>query len=507
MPVILGGTFGCLRISLGIDEGGRENAAMRSLLVALSLIVCASVAFAADDGPIRLCKENPHYLFFKGKPTVLISSAEHYGAVLNLDFNCVPYLDTLKKDGLNQSRCFSGYYREVQTSFGIRDNTLAPKPDHYSSPWAKTADGKYDLEKWNDDHFKRMRDYVAEAAKRDVVIELVLFCPFYKDELWDICPLNAKNNSNGVGKDVKDRKEVNTLKHKDIVAVQKKLARKIVQELNGFDNVYYEICNEPYFGGDLLWQQVIALAIVNAEANLPKKHLIAQNIANGSRKVEQPDENVSILNFHYCNPPQAVEMNADLHRAIAYDETGFKGSGDDVYRIHAWQFMLAGGAIFSHLDYSFTAKTPEGTSPISAPGGGGVEIRKQLAILKQQLESMDIEKLKPATDIAAATKGITVTALTTDQSNYLVYIARAVEEKKKNAAGKEVGTGVWLDPDAGKPVTIQIRLPAENLTEEWINTRTGNSSLAQVTRSPAGMIELTSPAFKIDIALRIRPAK
>src|SRR6476646_6873936 len=119
---------------------------MRTILIALAFTVCASVpaiSIAGDDGPIRLWKENPNYLFFKGKPTVLISSAEHYGAVLNLDFNYVQYLDTLKKDGLNQSRCFSGYYREVQTSFGIRDNTLAPKADRFSSPWAKSADGKY----------------------------------------------------------------------------------------------------------------------------------------------------------------------------------------------------------------------------------------------------------------------------------------------------------------------------------------------------------------------------
>ena len=27
------------------------------------------------------------------------------------------------------------------------------------------------------------------------------------------------------------------------------LVRKVVRELNEFDNVYFEICNEPYFGG------------------------------------------------------------------------------------------------------------------------------------------------------------------------------------------------------------------------------------------------------------------
>ena len=37
-----------------------------------------SVAF-----PIRLHPDNPHYFLWRGKPTVLITSGEHYGAVMN----------------------------------------------------------------------------------------------------------------------------------------------------------------------------------------------------------------------------------------------------------------------------------------------------------------------------------------------------------------------------------------------------------------------------------------
>ena len=39
--------------------------------------------------------DNPRYFLFRGEPTVLITSAEHYGAVLNADFDCVKYLDML----------------------------------------------------------------------------------------------------------------------------------------------------------------------------------------------------------------------------------------------------------------------------------------------------------------------------------------------------------------------------------------------------------------------------
>jgi hypothetical protein len=50
-------------------------------------------AIAPHRGPIRLHPDNPRYFLWRGKPTVLITSGEHYGAVMNLDFDYVRYLD------------------------------------------------------------------------------------------------------------------------------------------------------------------------------------------------------------------------------------------------------------------------------------------------------------------------------------------------------------------------------------------------------------------------------
>jgi len=83
------------------------------------------------------------------------------------------------------------------------------------------------------------------------------------------------------------------------------MVRKIVAELERFDNLYYEICNEPYFGGVTLdWQRHIASVITGAEQSLPVRHLISQNIANGSAKIVDADPQVSIFNFHYSRPPE-----------------------------------------------------------------------------------------------------------------------------------------------------------------------------------------------------------
>jgi hypothetical protein len=101
----------------------------------LSLLITGSAAAAE---PIRFHAANPHYFVFRGKLTVLITSAEHYGAVLNKDFDYRRYLKTLAADRLNLTRTFVGSYREGPESFNISENTLAPAHNRFIAPWPRT---------------------------------------------------------------------------------------------------------------------------------------------------------------------------------------------------------------------------------------------------------------------------------------------------------------------------------------------------------------------------------
>ena len=300
-----------------------------ALILGLAVSLCALTAPAA--APLALHPRNPHYFQFRGKPTIIITSGEHYGAVLNLDFDYAKYLKTLAKDGLNGTRTWAGAYCEPPSAFNIQSNTLAPLPGRFICPWARSAEpgypnggNKFDLNKWDDAYFKRLRGFMAEANRRGVVVELNLFCPFYEEGMWRLSPMNAANNINGVG--AVARTNVYTLDHNGgLLAVQEAMVRKLVAELKGFPNLYYEICNEPYFGGVTLeWQHHIADVITETEKALRVRHLISQNIANDKAKVESPHSAVSILNFHYATPPDTVAMNYGLKRVIGDNETGFR---------------------------------------------------------------------------------------------------------------------------------------------------------------------------------------
>ncbi len=107
----------------------------------------------------------------------LISSAEHYGAVLNLNFDYRSYLETLSADGMNYTRIFTGTYFEIEgESFGIQNNTLAPEKDKIITPWAMvvsdlSGEVKYDFSTWNEVYFERLRDFMAVAADHEIIVE------------------------------------------------------------------------------------------------------------------------------------------------------------------------------------------------------------------------------------------------------------------------------------------------------------------------------------------------
>jgi hypothetical protein len=307
---------------------------------------------------------------WRGQAVALITSAEHYGAVLNLDFDYLRYLDALQRDGMNYTRVFAGSYVEPQGAFGIQRNTLAPAPGRFLAPWTRSdqpgyagGGNKFDLDRFNPDYLARMKDFVTEAGRRGIIIELTFFSSTYGEKQWAVHPLNPANNIQAV--DMPDWKKLHAADNGAAMAVQEKLVRWLVRELNGHDNLFFEIQNEPWSDNHVMgdqinpylvdkpsfpnaveiatapsvaWQRAIAQAIVDEESRLPHKHLIAQNVANFRLPVRYEDlvPEAAILNFHYAYP-EVVDWNRGWNRVIGYDESGFAGREDATYRRQAWK--------------------------------------------------------------------------------------------------------------------------------------------------------------------------
>jgi hypothetical protein len=468
------------------------------LVIALLIPACGIKETPLDttwpkEGPIQLHPENPHYFLYNGKTLALITSAEHYGALLNLDFDYHTYLRTLAEEGMNYTRIFTGSYFEIAgESFGIQNNTLAPKKSSIITPWgmvvnAQSGKWQYDLSSWNEAYFQRLHDFMAAAAELDIIVEVTLFSSIYRDAHWDICPQNPANNINMAGG--LNRKDAQTLNNGDLLSHQVAFVRKMVQELNAYDNFFFEIQNEPWsdhavpvynivnkedlrvgdwtfkadFADDasMAWQEHLASVIAKEEEGLPKKHLIAQNYTNFRASIPEVSKHISIINFHYAWP-DAVRWNYHYNKVLGFDESGFAGPDDQVYRRQAWQFMLSGGGLFNNLDYSFFVGHEDGLGVNNAPGGGSKDLRFQLRILSDFLHSFSLEHMHPDMNCIQGSPGLIPYVLSDGKANYAVFLratgtentSLAVETGDGNFLVQELNT---LSGSYSEPVTIAAK--------------------------------------------------
>jgi hypothetical protein len=502
-----------------------SNRARKLLLAALlpSILVASHISATAQSSPqsappIRLHPKNPHYFLFRGKAIALVTSGEHYGAVLNADVDYKKYLATIDSDGLNYTRIFGGSYIEVPAkSFGILRNDLAPQPNRYIAPWVRSATSgyagggnKFDLTKWNPEYFERYHAFLADASKRGIVVEITLFSSHYDEMMWKISPFNPSNNVNSTTEI--EWKKLNTLENGNILAFQEKYARKLITEARGFDNVIFEIQNEPWSDRPTLtdvvnpylrpperdmypnsvdvaddlsvaWQARVAEWIAQEEASLPNRHLVAQNYSNfrASIRSRSLSPGVDVVNFHYAYP-EAVTLNYGLGKAIAYDETGFLGRDDDAYRRQAWNFMLSGGSIFDALDYSFSPGHEDGQDlEPNGPGGGSPTFRHQLKILREFLNKFSILDLRPDATAVKHASGVVAHALSNPGREYAIYL------------------------DGKGPAEVTLSVPFGDYKAEWVSTKTGAIDKTEDFNT-SGDKTLTSPAFDNGIALRLTRA-
>ena len=472
---------------------------------------------AASAAPIQLHPKNPHYFLFGGKAVALVTSGEHYGAVLNADFDYHRYLAALQADKLNYTRLFGGTYVEVPSqSFGILRNTLAPAPERYVAPWARSQSpgyagggNKFDLERWNPQFFERLHNFLSEAAQRGIVVELTLFSSHYAEAQWKVSAFHPANNVNSTN--AIDWKKLQTLDNGNILKYQEQYTRKLVREVNAFDNVILEIQNEPWSDRPVLadvvnsylqpparnqypnsvdtadplslaWQSRVAEWITTEERGLPNRHRLVQNYCNFRFPVQTLLPGVSVVNFHYAYP-EAVLWNYGLDKAISYDETGFLGREDDRYRREAWNFMLSGGSVFDNLDYSFTPGHEDGsdTAP-NGPGGGSPTLRRQLRILAEFLMTLPLIDLRPDRQVVKHAAGVKARALTNPGHEYAFYL------------------------DGDGPTEITLALPSGEYSGNWIDTKTGSREPIQKFRHAGGDKALRTPDFQNGIGLRLTRA-
>jgi len=358
-------------------------------------------------------------------------------------------------------------------AFGIIDDTIAPAPGRLRVPWARSSTpgyvgggNKFDLDRWDPVFIERLRTFFQEATRRHVVVEVVLF---FVGPGWDDSPLNHRNNINGTT--AIDSRQYLSLENGNILGRQEAYCRKIVRELNPYGNLFFNLCNEPWFYNQekpgfasqppaavKAWIRRVSEWVTDEESHLTNRHLLGVDICNQGTVITQNDlekyfGSISVFSVHYDANAEILRLNPSLPKILAFNETGFNGTKDDHYRTQGWRFLLSGGGLYGNLDFSFTVGHEDGSatprfSNASYDGGGSATLRKQLRILSDFMHSIPFERMEADTSVVVGGA---------DSWNALAWADHAY--------------AVWF-PGEG-PFAPKVTIPRGDWRVEWIDILSG----------------------------------
>jgi len=484
----------------------------KMMLKTMWVLLLGTVAGGLAE-PIRQHPDNPHYYLFRGQPTVLITSAEHYGAVVNRPFDYNAYLDALKSYGLNYTRIYPAAFIEPEGTFHP-ENTLAPKSEDLIQPWIRSqtpgyrsGGNRFDLDRWDPEYFQRLKDFLAQADARGVVVEVCFFNAQNRGS-WPLSPLNCKNNIQGEGRS--DYNGVQTLKHPDLVRRQEQFVRRIVQEVNSFDNLILEICDEPFSYGTPRalagpWIAHLVEVVKQTEATLPQKHLLGQQVQGpiGGPVDFTTDPRVSVIVTQYIweTPDEqlggmkALDYLYDRNKPIDLNETGYyplaswyEGDRAGDVRVEAWEFMVGGGSSFNNLNGMYTVRDPAGKAAENAA------VLQSMQSLKQFIEGFHFLKMRPDRSfvVSGMPAGTHYRGISERGKQYALYH----HHSKLKPYVYKVVPGAYQE-------RLILDLPTGTYRADWVSPSTGVVLGTETFTHPGGRRSVSTPKHAVDIALRI----
>lgn len=142
--------------------------------------VAAGTALGADLDRIRPYEANPRYWQYEGAPVLLLGGSEDDN-LFQLP-NLREHLDAIQAAGGNYIR-----------------NTMSDRPDRGFEVYAyeRLPDGKYDLDRWNDEYWRRFADMLRWTGERGIIVQIEVWDRFdYFGDNWTAHPYNPANNVN-----------------------------------------------------------------------------------------------------------------------------------------------------------------------------------------------------------------------------------------------------------------------------------------------------------------------
>ena len=278
-----------------IDRPAAAGRWCRAAAWAANAIILAG-AQAQAGGPLTVSDTHPPVFVDSSGRAVYLAGSHTWNNLVDMDadspaspFDYAAYLQFLVDHQFNLTRLWAWELPAAASERYPRRQVAEPLP------WARTGPGlardqrpRFDLSQFDSEYFQRLHERVGAAEAKGIYVIVMLF------EGWAVQfapgklshPFGADNNINGINFG-DDPRSIHTLEHQDILAVQNAYLRKIVDTVNEFDNVLYEIVNEAgQYSTE--WQAYMISELVRYQATKPRQHPVGMTF-------QYPDGNNATL--------------------------------------------------------------------------------------------------------------------------------------------------------------------------------------------------------------------
>jgi hypothetical protein len=423
-------------------------------------------AGAARMGPLRVLPSNTRYFTDGSGKAVYLTGSHVWWSLVGgstwkvspcenpvREFSFKEYLDQLRHYGHNFIRLWAIELPRWEEC-GVTV-TVAPQP------WLRTGPGlaldglpKFDLTRPNPTYFSRLRQRVALAAARRFYVSAMLFegwgLQWHGDWRWRSHPFNAANNVNGIDGDPNadgTGTETHTLEVPAVTRIQEAYVRRVVDAVNRYDNVLFEVANESG-SYSTAWQYRMVAVVRAHERRKPKQHPVGMTFqnANGTNATlfRSPAQWVGPAGQEFLEDPPALSV-----RKVVLSDTDHHcgGCGDHTF---PWRSLLRGLNPI-HMD-------------LMEPGDERSHaIRATMGQTRRYANRIDLARSRPRPELASTRYCLAVTG-----REYLVY-----------------------QPDGG-PFTVDLRGERGTFSLEWFEVGYDRTTTADSVTG-GGVVTLTPP--------------
>jgi hypothetical protein len=438
-------------------------------------------------GPLRVSSDNPRY-FSDGAGHVVFLTGSHTWdnrQDIGRPFDWAEYVARIRRYNHNFVRLWvweqpTGLNTGPAPVDGMA--TVTPEIFGRTGP-GLAADGrpKFDLMKYNDAHFDRLRRRVIDARERGIYVSVMLFNGWSIDrkggggDPWRYHPFNRDNNINGIDGDPdQDGRgaETQTLQVPSITRIQEKYVRKVIDTVGDLDNVLYEISNESNTES-VEWQYHLVNYIKAYETTRASRHPIGMT----PLWPEGPNRNLLLSAVDWISTSNEGNYKEDPPAAsgskvILVDTDHLWGIGGE--RSWAWKSFTRGLNVI-YMDPWEARVIPVAANP---------DLRVTMGHLLFYARRIDLARMKPAPTLAS-----TGYCLADPGSSYLVYVPGVDDGVHRRFVARLFKIA---SPWFTRPVDVDMTGATHPLIVEWLNPRAGEIHRGGTVRV-GGRARLTPP--------------